>query len=268
MHANQKGNESMKNIKPWLCGAALALGCKSPAERVISQYASEEDCMDRLQYTIQPEADRAAFEREYPSGLCKTGSPKVDARACSKIKVGETCFVTVETDKRVCVQRASDAEFKVDWQCSTGYNEIPLKTYRAGSQDVVVLRLRVELSDYYNYHYSGRKGTHQSLRMSDRRNETLHGYVARSSETAQRLESLLADGNKHDLMLAVANPYSQESSEHVEVLGLVQEDWRTLPPATLEAAKKRAGDHLWELKEAARIAARERLTRELNASLR
>ena len=64
------------------------------------------------------------------------------------------------------------------------------------------------------------------------------------------------------------NQVDSSRSDEVEVLDLVQEDWRTLPPASLEAAKKRAGDHLWDLKEAARIVARDRFLRELNAGLR
>ena len=103
--------------------------------------------------------------------------------------------------------------------------------------------------------------------LSARRSERLSGYAARGSDAGERLARLLSDGKKHDLMLAIASLDSSRSDE-VEVLDLVQEDWRTLPPASLEAAKKRAGDHLWDLKEAARIVARDRFLRELNAGLR
>ena len=154
----------MKNIKPWLCGAVIALGCKSPAERVISQYVSEEQCTNRLEHTLHPDADRAAFEREYGSGTCKTGSPDVDARSCSSTKVGDTCTATVGSDV-ACLQRTGEDEFKIDWQCSTGYNEVPVKTFKASSQDqsVVILRLRVELDDSYLGNYSGKKQSHQAL---------------------------------------------------------------------------------------------------------
>lgn len=258
----------MKKIKTWLCAGLFALGCRSPAERVLADYASEPKCMDRLRYTLYPEADRAAFEREYPTGTCKTGKPNIDTTSCDSAKVGETCFVTMSSSTG-CLKRTSEDEFKIDWQCSTGYNEIPVKTFASGSQNegAVVFRLSVELGDYYNWGYSYKKASHQSLRMQDHRNETLDGFVERISEAGQRLLELLSDGKKHDLTLAVAN-LDRSKSSNVEVLDIVQEDWRSLPAASVEVAKKRASDRLSDLNALDGFRERERALQEFGASLR
>jgi hypothetical protein len=258
----------MKQMKAILCGALFGLACQAPAERVISQYMSEEQCLNRLQYTLYPEADRAAFERENGSGTCKTGSPKMDARRCSDAKVGEDCAVTMGSDT-VCLQRKAEGEFKIDWQCSTGYNEVPVKTFKASSQgqSVAVLRLRAELSDSYYGTYNGKKHSHQALELVDRRDERLYGYVARGSAAGERLVALLSDGKKHDLMLAVGG-LDRSGSDNVEVLDLVQEGWRTIAPAELERAKERARKAFGDLTERDRIRDRDRALREFEASLR
>lgn len=258
----------MKRVIVYAVGALLALGCQKPAERVISAYASEPNCLDRLRYTVQPEADRQAFEREYPSDICKTGKPKMDTTGCDSAQVGDTCLVTIGSDTG-CLQRTSESEFKIDWQCSTGYNEVPVKTFKAGSQgrSVAVLRLRAELSDSYYGDYNGKKHSHQALELVDRRNERLYGYVARGSAAGERLVALLSDGKKHDLMLAVGG-LDRSNSDNVEVLELVQESWRTMAPAEIDRAKERAHKAFGDLAEEERIRDRDRALREFEASLR
>jgi hypothetical protein len=258
----------MKHVIVCALVALLALGCQKPAERVISAYAAEPNCLNRLQYTVQPEADRQAFEREYSSGTCKTGKPKMDTTGCDSAQVGDTCFIRIGSDTG-CLQRTSESEFKIDWRCSTGYNEVPVKTFKAGSQgrSVAVLRLRAELSDSYYGDYSGRKYSHQALELLDRRNERLHGYAARGSTAGERLLALLSDGKKHDVMLAVGG-LDRSDSDNVEVLELVQESWRTMAPAEIDRAKERAHKAFGDLAEQGRIRDRDRALREFEASLR
>jgi hypothetical protein len=102
------------------------------------------------------------------------------------------------------VAEAKDG-FKVDWGASSGYNPVPYKTWVAGKDGEVTLRVEAELSDYYGYEWRAAKETHYAIRC---REESLSAtpftaYIARDSADGKKLHELLKDGEKHRVTVAI-----------------------------------------------------------------
>lgn len=114
---------------------------------------------------------------------------------------------------------------KIDWGAGSGYNPVPYKTWVAGKDGEVTLRVEADLSDYYGYEWRAAKETHYAIRC---REESLSAtsftaYIARDSADGKRLHELLKDGEKHRVTVAIQRTGTESAVAGVK--SLVSASW-------------------------------------------
>ncbi len=225
---------------------------KHPSEQVVADYLNQKRCQDRAAFILDgDENEKAALTSKYADETdCVVPHGKIDGTGCQGVAVGEYCSVAVEKiSSDYCVKRVGEAEFKIDWLCSTGWNSVPLKTVKAnkpGSEKPVLLRVTAVLSDQHEGGTSAE--TEVSVVLSDE-TDSLQAWMpysrqvtARKKQTLEfpagvKLKQLLADGRKHKVLVEVAY-LKKEDGDQPFVSWLYQEGWRALPADELAKQQK------------------------------
>ncbi len=217
------------------------------AAGVVGAYFSSPNCVDRVQYVVNPEGNRPAMLEWYKEkSTCSRKYETIDDKSCATTSVGGDCRVKVTwadkaTSTWLCLERASGG-YKVDWRCSTGFNPMTVKAFKAqygGRKKAQALtgtfRLRAKMGDYYNYEFLYSKKTHYSVSVSDETGQSLHGYVKKDSPEGQAYFDLLKDGEPHAVMASASYGPRSESSD-VVTLGTFSKGWRERPEEFAVAA--------------------------------
>jgi len=92
-----------------------------------------------------------------------------------------------------------------------------------GTPKNVVARVRAEIANYYNYYFSGKGQAFQSVDMNTENGPPTHGYVRRGTPVYKELLSILADGNPHDITLAISN--IDEHTDHAVINAVLSRTW-------------------------------------------
>jgi len=232
--------------------AALALpGCKDRATSVVEQYLNQPLCVDRAQFVLDPSANINRMAVHYRNEQhCKTEHEKIDASSCKNVPVGSYCYVSVEKVRDVyCVKRVAQDDFKIDWPCSVGWNEKPIKVVKAdlpGPESPVVLRVKAVLDDYYPSEMS-RENT-ISVRISDSTDSDVAfmdyrrvlGASKKSTtyENAEKFKQLLSDGKPHKVILELSYLEGKDHGPSAIISWVLQEGWESIPDDRLETLRK------------------------------
>ncbi|HEX4334335.1 MAG TPA: hypothetical protein VH062_00395 [Polyangiaceae bacterium] len=209
-------------------------GCSTGAEKLVKAYAGVENCSDRVQFILNPVENGPRLIDAYKDVKdCTVKYKSIDASSCKDVAPGTHCTVRAvfKDDSKMdyCIAR-TQADFKVDWLCSKGWNPISLKVLRADQpRQPARFRLFAELSDYYNYDYRDAKPTHYSIHLTDDDRQEIQGYMSRSAPDAVTLHDTLKDGKKHRVIVRLA--YGSHASEAgvIEITRFYQEGWAQLP---------------------------------------
>lgn len=136
----------------------------------------------------------------------------------------------VEPDNRIqffAVQRIGEDQYKVDWEVSEGYQEMPLQDFRRERPtDPVTLRVKVQRSDYYNGEFSDTekyavyKISYPSLDLFE-----VYGYVERGTPLEQTMEQTVGLGVDASLIVKLAYPPNAVESNQVLITELVHRNW-------------------------------------------
>jgi hypothetical protein len=124
-----------------------------------------------------------------------------------------------------CYVRKVEGRWLVDWPATIGLNPITLKAFQATApNNRTILRVNAELSDLYiSDRYWNAKTTHFSIQLSDRRGDSIHGYVERRSTLGRELYELLKDGKQHEITVAVQCTGIEGSV--AEIVSLISRNW-------------------------------------------
>lgn len=100
--------------------------------------------------------------------------------------------------------RIKDQDVEIDWEASVGLCSMPIKTYLAlGAQNPIVVRVQAEISNYYNFTFSGKRSLYQSASLRTIEGDSLTGYAKRDSPSCDELMKIIVDGKSHEMTLAI-----------------------------------------------------------------
>lgn len=227
--------------------------CKSGAEKVIDSYLNQETCADRANFILEPDRHRDALKSWYKKlSDCVTEHGEIHADDCKDVAVGAYCSVSVDKlSSDYCIKRTGEQEYKIDWPCSVGWNEKPLKVVKAEQpSDGTILRVEAELHDHYP---DGIDREETVSMMAYAEGDSDRFYMAWryqlsskstiTDENARKLKELLSDGKKHKVTVEVSYRKRGHADALPFVTWFVQDGWRSLSEDDLkqmEQAKQEA----------------------------
>ncbi|HWB03607.1 MAG TPA: CHAT domain-containing protein [Verrucomicrobiales bacterium] len=190
-----------------LAPTVLAYSAHIPEiERVLYSYFNT-PYTDRGKYTINGDALRPLMKRHYGSQI-HVPVPKVCVEGIRNIGGDYWCVQSNIADHMYV--RIRDRSVLVEWEASVGLWSLPVKTYLAlGSSEPVIARVRAELHTYYNYQFADQEHRFQSVHLTTKGGDVLHGYVQRGKQVYRDLMAILSDGNEHAITLELTQVPSQ-----------------------------------------------------------
>ena len=217
----------------------LLVGCsQETSERVVEAYLLSDTAKGRARFVLDPKTALPRMEKHYRennlsgievkeiSRVDGEGDPKVGkyGKYRADVTFGEGSAFRSSYVYYYYVKNTRDG-FKIDWEASAGYNEMPWNTFMASRPTKpVAMRVEAVLDDYYNWDFMRASASHYSIRFPDTH---IHGYVRKDSPLGKRLFNILKDGDKHKLVLSLRylpNPH-YPSGEVTLIDDLVSEDW-------------------------------------------
>jgi hypothetical protein len=214
--------------------AVMALGCSSEPTRIVKDYLSQENCLDRTKFILDPEANRPLLAEHYKGQKdCVKPFESLKAEGCDKLANGDYCSVEVvfgKNDKDYYHLKNTADGLKIDWRSSVGYNPVSFAAFQAQrSKKPQLFRVWAKLTSYYNFDYDDAEKTHQSIELRDNNRAALTGYIRRTAPTAPALLEVLKDGDSHPVIVELRYlPDSREASV-VEIERFLAERWRQQP---------------------------------------
>ncbi|MDG2122769.1 MAG: hypothetical protein P8J87_03665 [Verrucomicrobiales bacterium] len=126
------------------------------------------------------------------------------------------------------VERIDAQTYKIDWESSSGYQQVRLEDFREKKPlDPVPFRVNARRSDYYNYGFTEEK--YDAYRLSYPTNPAffLYAYIEKLATAAADIRSYLPPGaeNSASLILNLGYPENADSTEHVIIHDLLLPHW-------------------------------------------
>jgi hypothetical protein len=226
--------------------ASAAAAANDPVA-VVKAYLSSSKCDDRVQYVLNPDGDRSVMADWYKDKAdCVTKYESIDDKGCATVDADGACSMKVVWGERktafgtrtsstwFCLKR-TNAGFKIDWRCSTGYNPMTVKSLKAqyagrkkGQTLSGTFRVYAKMGSYYNYNYLYADKTQYSIDLQDDDGDSLHGYVKKDSPDGTAYFDLLKDGESHAILADASYGARAESNDQVN-LGHFTKGWRERP---------------------------------------
>jgi hypothetical protein len=182
----------------------------------------------RYTFTTKGEALRETMNRSYAESL-QTIAEKatvISTRQIDDLHWKVRTLIQLKGLSQRCdyYLRVEDRQIQVDWEATTGYWSMPVKTYLAlGTSEPIVARVHASLGTNYFGEFSEKARLYQSVHLSTRCNQTLHGFVSRHAPHGKQLIELLSDGNQHDLTVSIAN--ASMDTDHPVIVDLLSHTW-------------------------------------------
>lgn len=181
------------------------------AVAVLKAYIAEPKWQDRVQYVRLGEASRPRMREVYAENYRPFENKNIRVSPTDPVQIAVGDWITLTADwtdlayaskgSKEYVMFHTPQGFKVDWEASQGYNEIPLRKFMTTRGEAPAsFRVTCELSGAYNHEYQKSAESHYSvLAKSDQ--IAINGYVAKNSPLGERILNLLRDGKPHMLVL-------------------------------------------------------------------
>ena len=182
----------------------------------------------RCAFTTKGEALRDTMLRAYNNSL-QTIVEKVSVISARQIndhhwKVRASLQVKNISQHFDYYLRVEDRKIQIDWEATTGYWSMPVKTYLAlGTSQPIVARVHASLGTNYFGEFSEKEMLYQSIHLTTKCNQTLYGYVSRHTPYGKQLIELLSDGNEHDLTISIAN--RSRETDYPLIVDLLSHTW-------------------------------------------
>lgn len=179
---------------------------------------------DRVHFVLNPLRVKPLMQSYYQDNYRVHKIPKDEIfLQGSGYKLNDV-FKVLWKDNLVYCKKTTDG-YKIDWEATTGYNPVSIKAFKAGLAPATAeYRVLAEIDSYYNFSFIKAQNTHWSIRLVA--DESLAGYITKSSPDGMRLNEILKDGQAHQLILELTTDPEQGSSGGIAVVNrIVSESW-------------------------------------------
>jgi hypothetical protein len=194
---------------------------------LIQSYKACKKWEDRLAYVLKPESVKP-YMKEYYSDNYKSSIIKKDLISIQGggYQTNESFKVLLDGSTNFYCKKTNDG-FKIDWEASSGYNPISMKTYMANLSSVPSeFRVKANIDTYYNYNYRDAQNTHWSISTYDPNDGRISCYISKSSLEGKKIYEILKDGKNHDLILEIKIDATEDNSGGIGIITkFVKEGW-------------------------------------------
>ncbi len=217
------------------------------AEQVIRDFLAADGIEAKLAFVRQPNRVRRLMEKWYrgerTAGPLQAGEPTLRGKKGGEpgsvgyyvlmalpvfvpdpINPGSTyeemTFFAVEE-----IRNGPDSTYLVDWETSTGYQELPLETFKATMPpNPYPFRIFMKAEEYYNHGFSELEWQSVTLYYPGR-NFQLYGYINRTTLEGRAMLPLVENGNSAGIIAELAYPPDAVSREQVIVKRMLHPSW-------------------------------------------
>lgn len=132
----------------------------------------------------------------------------------------EQTFFAVEE-----IRNGPTSTYLVDWETSTGYQELPLETYKATMPpEPYPFRIFMKEDNYYNHGFSALEWQCVELYYPGRQFH-LYGYINRDSAEGRKILPLVQDGGRAGIIAELVYPPNPASRDQVIVKRMIHSSW-------------------------------------------
>lgn len=191
---------------------------------LIQSYYACKNWEDRVHFVLNPVDVEPLMRGYYLDNYKFQQIPKEEIYLQgSDYKLGQVFKVLCQNNLVYC-KKTNDG-FKIDWEATTGFNPISFKTFKAGLGSATAeYRVTAEIDSYYNFSFIKAQETHWSVRLVA--DESLAGYISKSTADGKRLNEILMDGKQHQLIVELTTDPEQGNSGGIAVITrIVSESW-------------------------------------------
>lgn len=195
---------------------------------LIQSYYACKKWEDRLAFVLKPETVKSSM-KEYYTDNFKSSTVIKDNISIqgSGYKINESFKVVISDYKIIYCKKTNDG-FKIDWEATTGFNQVSMKTFKANlSTQPTEFRVNATIGNYYNYNYRDGKNTHWNVSIQDNENNSISGcYISKSSAEGKKLYEILKDGKTHALILELKIDATENNSGNIAIITkVVKNGW-------------------------------------------
>lgn len=194
---------------------------------LIQSYYACKKWEDRLAFVLKPETVKSSMKEYYTDNFKSSTviKDKISIQG-SDYKINESFKVVISGYTIFYCKKTNDG-FKIDWEATTGYNQVSLKTFRANlSTHPTEFRVNATIGNYYSYNYFNANSTHLSVEISDNENNFIFCYISKSSVEGKKLYEILKDGKKHQLIVGLKVDATEDNSGGIGIITkVVEEGW-------------------------------------------
>lgn len=189
---------------------------------IIQQYRLRASISERIQFVDQNSLTLNRMKSYYANGI---SSKEIKANEIGfGNQVGE--YTEVFCDDAKYYVKKVNGNYLIHWEASVGFNDVSLAAYMSNrSSSPVELKVTAQLGEAYSYNYRDKEAQYLCVEMRDL-NNFVYGYVLRSSALGKKLIELLADGNKHRIIVQITSDRSDDESGYTNTINkLISESW-------------------------------------------
>jgi hypothetical protein len=164
-------------------------------------------------------------KREGPEGsglyLVMVAMPVLvpDPLSAGSVKEESTFFAVEE------IRQGPVSTYLVDWEVSTGYQALPLETFKATMpREPYPFRVFMKEEDFYNHGFTQAEWQCVELYYPGR-DFQLYGYISRNTPEGQKMLPLIEGGNKAGVIVELRYPEDSASRNQVIVKRLLHSSW-------------------------------------------
>ncbi|CAN5339954.1 hypothetical protein BH23VER1_BH23VER1_17030 [soil metagenome] len=207
------------------------------AEAAIEMFLEADGIEEKLEHVRRPEAVLPLMKKWYArSGNADHQRPRSMAEVLlrRKLVIGSKEIFTVAAQvapqlniQFFAVEKISPGNFKVDWEVSAGYQDMPIEEFKELRPTTPTrFRVQVSRSDYFNHAFSD-PGTHDAylLKYPGRPDFELYAYAERNMPAAAALFVEVVPGTSNPMILDLRFPKNPETNNQVIIDNLVRTDW-------------------------------------------
>ncbi|MEM7143673.1 MAG: hypothetical protein AAF591_00970 [Verrucomicrobiota bacterium] len=215
----------------------LTSDMESGALAAIRDYLEADGWEAKLRFVRNPDALRPLMERYYSAsnhdGLdapSEAGEVIMRNEMMDNDRLFIKLALPIAPDQNIkffAVERTPDNEYKVDWEVSEGYQEMPYAKF-VEERPVEPRRFRVlaKRGDYYNYQFDDpQKHLCLELRYPGNPNFLLYGYIDPDSNFGKKIAQAVPYGMEASIILTLAYPEDSNDEKQVEIWELIADTW-------------------------------------------
>lgn len=123
------------------------------------------------------------------------------------------------------IRNGPESTYLVDWETSTGYQELPLETFKQTMPpEAYPFRIYMKADNYYNHGFSETDWQCVALYYPGR-DFHLYGYISRNSREGRDMLPLVGEGQRAGVIAELVYPSNPASRDQVIVKRLLHSSW-------------------------------------------